>query len=57
MEEPALQVVTYQVNSPTHRAKTRIWQALAVLSPTVPQAQGPDALAHLWPLLQVSTLL
>ena len=54
LQEPVLLTVHYQVNSATHRAKTRIWQALAVLSPVIPQSETHQTVAQLWPLLQVS---
>lgn len=53
LEEPVIQVVNYQINSAVHRAKLRTWQALAVLSAFIPDAETHAAVACLWPLLQV----
>ena len=49
-----LQVANYQINSAVHKAKLRIWQALAVLSAFIPHEEVQEAIAQLWPILQVS---
>lgn len=54
LEDPSLQITNYQINSAVHRAKLRSWQALAVLSAFIPHCQTHQAIAQIWPLLQVS---
>lgn len=57
--DPALSAPNYQVNSAIHRAKVRLWQALAVLSAFIPQgpATTEGATDQLWPYLQVELAL